>query len=106
MRYQFLLFIGLFVGTLSNAQKTSDPSLFAKTITARSLQAHLNIIAGAEMEGRDTPSPGLEKAADYIAEQFKKAGVLPGNNGSYRQTFSLGKDSVTGMSLKIDDANF
>lgn len=76
MRYQFLLFIGLFVGTLSNAQKTSDPSLFAKTITARSLQAHLNIIAGAEMEGRDTPSPGLEKAADYIAEQFKKAGVL------------------------------
>ena len=34
------------------------------------MKKHLYIIAGQEMEGRDTPSPGLEKAADYIEESF------------------------------------
>ncbi|MCH5690671.1 hypothetical protein LWM68_44465 [Niabella sp. W65] len=43
------------------------------------------------MEGRDTPSPGLEKAANYIETQFKAFGVQPGNKGSYRQFFDLEK---------------
>ncbi|ULT44718.1 hypothetical protein KRR40_16175 [Niabella defluvii] len=72
-------------------KKTADPQPFAKTITTTDLRKHLSIIAGAEMEGRDTPSPGLEKAANYIETQFKAFGVQPGNKGSYRQFFDLEK---------------
>ena len=30
------------------------------------------------MMGRDTPSPGLEMTAAYVADQFKKFGLKPG----------------------------
>jgi hypothetical protein len=54
-------------------------------ITADSLRANLTYLASDELEGRATPSRGLDKAADYIAEQFKKAGLEP-IEGSYFQT--------------------
>lgn len=106
MLNRFLLLFFIITGLTTNAQKTADPEIFAKTITAEDLKKHLSVIAGPEMEGRDTPSPGLEKAADYISEQFKKAGVKPGNNGSFRQTFYLSKDSVPEMSLRINGQSF
>ena len=54
------------------------------------------------MEGRNTPSPGLEKAANYIEEQFKSLGLQPGNKDSYRQTYTLFMDSMTGSTMKIN----
>jgi hypothetical protein len=33
------------------------------SITAADLKKHLYIVASADNEGRDTPSPGLERAA-------------------------------------------
>src|SRR5690606_9592456 len=88
-----LLSVGVLAGVSAQAQKMADPQPFAQTITTTDLKKHLDIIASAEMEGRDTPSPGLEKAARYIESQFKAVGVQPGNNGSYRQYFDLEKDS-------------
>lgn len=88
------------------AQKAADPQPFAKTITTSDLKKHLSIIAGAEMEGRDTPSPGLEKAAKYIESQFEQFGVKPGNNGSYRQFFDLEKDSAAALSLNMGGTAF
>lgn len=104
MIYRLLLLL-----TISNcaiAQKTTGPERFAATITADDLKRHLNIIAGAEMQGRNTPSAGLEKAADYIAGQFKKAGVAGGNKGSYRQTYKLVKDSAALMTLAINGKTY
>lgn len=74
----------------------------ASTITAADMQRHLYIIAGAEMEGRDTPSPGLEKAATYIENHFSSLGLVAGNNGSYRQYYPLYKDSMTAASIEIN----
>lgn len=88
------------------AQKKSNPSVYAKTITAQDLRNNLNVIASAEMEGRNTPSPGLEKAADYIIENFKKYGLQPGNGDSFRQTYKLTKSEPGEMSLTIDGTNF
>lgn len=88
------------------AQKIANPADFSKSITPDELKAHLQIIAGAAMEGRNTPSPGLEKAADYITAQLQKSGVKPGNNGSYRQTYSLSRDSATDMDFAINGSSF
>lgn len=106
MRYRYLPIVCLLISTIAFAQKKADPAVYAKTITANDLKTHLTIIAGPEMEGRNTPSPGLEKAAEYISSQFKKNGLQPSNNGSYRQTYAVSKDSATYMELKIGNNTF
>ena len=42
-------------------------------IKADSLRTDLSYIASDQLQGRDTPSPGLDLAADYIAAQFRRA---------------------------------
>jgi hypothetical protein len=45
--------------------------------------------------GRGTGTAGLEKAAEYLTQQFIKAGLKPLNN-SFRQTFTVTKNAVLG----------
>ena len=85
-------------------KKDKSAATAAATITVEDMKKHLYIIAGKEMEGRDTPSPGLEKAADYIENHFKSLGLTPGNNGSYRQTYPLYKDSMLSAAMKVNGA--
>ncbi len=46
----------------------------------------MNFLASDELGGRDTGSEGLEKAAQFIEEEFKKYGIAPYFD-SYRNTF-------------------
>jgi len=103
---KFLLPALLVVSFCATAQKKNSPAFFAATITADDMKRHLFTIAGPEMEGRDTPSPGLEKAADYIEAHFKSLGLVPGNKDSYRQLYPLYKDSMTSTSLTINGTAF
>jgi hypothetical protein len=50
-------------------------------ISADSLRGHLFFIASDLLEGRNTPSRGLEIAAEYIAAQFRRAGLEPACDG-------------------------
>lgn len=103
---KFLLPVALGLSLFAGAQKKNSPAYFAATITADDMKRHLYVIAGKEMEGRDTPSPGLEKAAQYIENHFKSLGLVPGNNGSYRQYYPLYKDSMTSSDLKVNGTAF
>ncbi|WP_276504794.1 M28 family peptidase [Terrimonas pollutisoli] len=103
---KFLLPALLLSCFIATAQKKNTPAYFAATISAEDMKKHLYIIAGPEMEGRDTPSPGLEKAANYIESHFKSLGLLPGNKDSYRQLYPLYKDSVTSTTLKVNGEAF
>jgi hypothetical protein len=103
---KLLLLSGILLSVLTYAQKKNTPPFFAATISAEDLKKHLYIIAGKEMEGRDTPSPGLEKAADYIENHFKSLGLLPGNGDGYRQRYPLYRDSMTSTSLKVNGKSF
>src|SRR5919199_3446977 len=58
-------------------------------ISARSLEGHLSFIASDALAGRDTPSPGLDIASEYIASQFRRAGLKPLPDGTYFQTAGL-----------------
>lgn len=84
------------------AQKKNSPASFAKTITAADLQKHLNVIAGKEMQGRETATPGQKKAAAYIEDYFKSLGLQPGNNGSYQLKFPVFQDGATKSTLIIN----
>ena len=100
---QFIVCTILLTPQLVSAQKKDKVAQkMAATITTDDMKKHLYIIASKEMEGRDTPSPGLERAADYIEAQFKSFGLTPGNNESFRQRYLLYKDSVLGSGIKIN----
>ncbi len=48
---------------------------------------HIKVLASDAYQGRLTGSPGYLKAADYVAGQFKAAGLAPaGEGGGYFQT--------------------
>lgn len=65
-------------GTQSDAVISDDMRMVLDLmITAESLRGNLEFIASDLLEGRDTPSRGLELAAYYIAAQFQKAGLEP-----------------------------
>ncbi|MCC6391583.1 MAG: M28 family peptidase [Bryobacterales bacterium] len=55
-------------------------------ISPDSLKGHLSFIASDLLEGRDTPSRGLDIAAEYIAAQFRRAGLqpIPGTNSYFQ----------------------
>ncbi len=52
------------------------------------LKRDVTYLASDELEGRGPGTKGIEKAADYIAGEFKKAGLKPaGLDGTYFQPF-------------------
>jgi hypothetical protein len=62
---------------------------------------HIKFLASDNLEGRGDGSPGLETAADYIAQKFKDAGLEPaGDNGTYFQRFEM----ITGLSVEAGNS--
>jgi aminopeptidase YwaD len=52
--------------------------------------AHLGVIASAEMDGRGTPSPGLDRAIAYVVGQVTRAGLDPVlDGGRFEQPFTV-----------------
>ena len=67
----------------------------AERITAARMKELLYFIASDEMAGRDTPSPGLDKTAQFIADRLKQLKLKPsGDKNSYFQRITLSKTVV------------
>jgi len=59
-------------------------------IPATALLEHIKFLAADELKGRGDGSPELERAADYVAERFRAAGLQPGGDkGTWFQRFDL-----------------
>jgi hypothetical protein len=59
-----------------------------ETITEADLERHVNHLAAPELEGRDSPSAGLDRAAEYIESELRAAGLTgAGPGGSFRTTY-------------------
>lgn len=59
-------------------------------------------LASPECEGRGIDTKGIEKAAGYVADAFKAAGLKPGmKNGSYFQPFSIVMSAKQGNPTKL-----
>jgi len=61
--------------------------LNSQTINEISVKKHLYTLANDSMQGRKAGSPGIEKAAKYIEQQFSEIGLKPFNNSNFRQSF-------------------
>ncbi len=78
-----------------------QPALDA--ITPDGLLAHIKVLASDEFEGRSPGTKGEDLSVTYIADQFKKIGLKPGNpDGTYTQEVPLaGIKSEPRMSFAI-----
>jgi hypothetical protein len=71
-------------------------------VTAKKLREHLTFIASDELEGRDTPSRGLDIAAMYIAKHLATWGIEPaGDEGSYFQKFPLKRNRIDAQNTRF-----
>jgi hypothetical protein len=55
-------------------------------VRANDLKADVSFLASDALQGRGTPSPGLDVAAEYVAAQFRRAGLEPSGDDGYFQT--------------------
>lgn len=65
-------------------------------------------LSGDDMEGRDTGAPGYDRAATYVAERFRSAGLRPaGDDGSFLQHMNFDEIAVPseGASFSVNYAN-
>src|SRR5699024_8463244 len=83
-----LLFIACLVTACGNKKKTQNTNS-KSPITGNELAAHVKTLSSDAFAGREPGTPGGEKTVNYISEQLKKAGVSPGNNGSWFQKVPL-----------------
>jgi len=93
------------MSTLAIAQKAEDLTKFGKVITVNGLKDKLTILASAEMEGRETATPGQKRAAAYIESEFKRMGLQPGNGDSYQQLYPVYQDALTEKKLVVNGRN-
>ena len=94
----FTVYLNSFVA----AQVTSDLS------PTRYLE-HVKYLASDEMKGRASGSAELDKAADYISEQFRNAGLRPmGDDNTFFQKFQVttGVALGTANELQINGTSF
>ena len=66
----------------------ADPKLAS---LVRRLRADVEFLASPELEGRGTPSRGLDLAARYLEARLQAAGAEPAADGSYQQRYRLGE---------------
>ena len=74
-------------------------------INAKEVERIEKVLAADDMRGRKTFSPEIDKPADFIAEEFKKAGLQTFNNASgFRQDFAMVSPKFVSGSATFDNA--
>ena len=61
----------------------------APDIRGDRLLDHIKFLSSDDLAGRDSGSEGLRRAAEYIAGEFKAAGLQPGWQGGWLQPFEV-----------------
>jgi hypothetical protein len=56
--------------------------------------AHVQFLADDKLEGRNVGSKGYEAAADYVGNQFERAGLAPGAGSTYSQPVAFIKGTL------------
>jgi Peptidase family M28 len=73
------------------------------TISASQIRDYLTFIASDEMEGRDTPSRGLDTTAKFLAVNLARWGFKPaGDSGSFFQRIDLRRNRADADQTKVE----
>jgi hypothetical protein len=98
MRWPPFLFLGVVLCAAPPAGTLSAPEQAAvESISAQSMRGNLSFLSSDALEGRATPSRGLDIAAEFIASCFRRAGLQPLAPNYFQMA-----DTVT-ITPKLDD---
>jgi Zn-dependent M28 family amino/carboxypeptidase len=110
-----LVVLSLTISGFAQRRSASQPKALGPSratldvITSEGILSHIKVLASDEFEGRGPGTKGEDLAINYIADQFKKIGLAPGNtDGTYFQKVPLvgittGQDAE--MSVKVGSKN-
>lgn len=74
-----------------------------KSIKAEGVNRIISTLASDDMEGRGIFTPGIEKAADFIGQEFRSAGLsFFKGDSSYLQTFYMRKAKLTTLDVQVN----
>lgn len=97
MKKVSLLALSLAVAGISLAQDID------RIITVKEVERIERTLSADDMQGRATFTPGNDKAAAFIADEFKKAGIQPWDGKSYIQQLpSMVSGKPTSLSVTFD----
>ena len=75
---------------VSASALAANPALSGSPeISVDRMKEAVRVLSSDEYEGRAPGTPGEEKTAAYLVEQFKAVGLQPGNKGSWFQQVPL-----------------
>ena len=80
----------------------------APQIAGDRLLDHIRFLASDDLKGRANGTPELDRAAEYVKEQFRSAGLQPGWTDEWTQPFQLvaGLSIGPGNELRIEAADY
>ncbi len=93
----------IFAATTAFAQIPPEVKPALDHITANELKGDVSFLASDLLQGRATPSPGLDIAAEFIASKFRAMGLEPGGDDAFFQTAHVQQveADMTGFKLQI-----
>ena len=88
---------------LSVSFSSADAQVTDKLINKKEVVRIEKILSSDEMQGRNINTPGIDKAADFIAAEFSSAGLQkwPGST-TYKQEFAMIRPKLISVSGSID----
>ena len=103
MKKLFVLLLA--VASISISYSQYDVESVKSDLDKNEVKSHIYFLASDELKGRDTPSEGLDKAAEYISNHLKKYGVKPfPEYNNYFQSVKLKETTApTSINITIDD---
>ena len=95
MKKVFVLFF-ITANVIACAQKPGG------VISSQEVQRIESVLASNDMRGRKAGTPDIDKAAMFIADEFKKAGLQPLKANNFLQDFVMIRPKVVNVKAEID----
>ncbi|MBE0660643.1 MAG: M20/M25/M40 family metallo-hydrolase [Bryobacteraceae bacterium] len=94
----------LFAQKAVQPKPSPDEAKLIRAVSADSMRGDVSFLASDLLEGRDTPSRGLEIAAEYLASQFRALGMKPAGTEGYFQIaeYAVVEPVTSGFTLTME----
>lgn len=93
---KFFLLLFVAANLVACAQKQDD------VINAKEAQRIESVLASDDMRGRRSGTPDIDRAAGFIADEFKKAGLQPLQGNSFLQQFPRLRPKMISLKYEVN----
>ena len=96
---KFFLLLFVAANLIACAQKQDE------IINAKEVQRIESVLASDDMRGRRAGTPDIDRAANFISDEFKKAGLEPLQGNSFLQQFSMLRPKLASLKYEANGAD-